>query len=944
MDIKINGNLYLQNEYQTGNIKSQDVTSRKAVLKRNEGAFKAVAEYYYDKTGMYDATGNSMVKENSDIITEETKKASMAECMDTLKNLVTPEDYSQLEAWGLIPDEDNPEAFVSVYERIQIELAAYCEDYDISNLNINKNKMKEVLGSEAMAAAVSRAEDIGEAGSVLSDDAKKYILENKLQPTIDNVYKAVYSGKSSAEAKELSDDQWKQLSPQVEKFFETNGIENSSENMDRAKWIISENLPLNVENMTTLIQMDGVNFDDASYMEKLSQDISYNIYFGGDGMTTDITGKGYDMEAVNEAVKTVNSAIDEDVEYIVKNNYKLNIENLKLRIEERNKKQQENIQADKIINEEALASQSEKNKILSEARAVLTAGSLFMMQKAGIKINFTELTVLIEVSAAKNNTFAESVFMLDGTVATDEEKNILTDTLQVMRGFSEIPVSVAGKIYTGQTEYTPEAVYEEGQKLAEKYRMAEKSYEALGTEVRSDLGDSIDKAFRNIDDILNDQSIEVNDENRRAARVLSYNTTEITAESVQAVTGILDELDSLTKNLTPRAAVYLIKNGINPLNTRIDRLNDKLKEINETLEADDEDEKYSEFLWKLEKSKDITAEERDAYIQRYRVLEHINRQDGRAAGAVSKAGQEMTLSNMYSAVKTIKLKSVDKKVDDQFGLLESGYNKDDLTAYMEKFTSIAEDETLHGEYKYQRFREKMESFMGTQTITEHELAQMVTGMESTSVNNIYSAMIASDPGFYKMMKSLDDEKLLEESDKISEMWQSEDDLSEEEVVKAYNNLNKVADTKNTEGTFERAVLKNDIKQAISFMARQADSRSYYVPMEISGDTTIVHMTFKQGDQSQKGRISIYSETAAGRISVLMCRKNDTYNIYAAADSEELKEKLEELMETEVVISDAVNEGMWNDVTEDNSEETYEVTYGELVKQAKAFINNVLKRI
>ncbi len=40
------------------------------------------------------------------------------------------------------------------------------------------------------------------------------------------------------------------------------------------------------------------------------------------------------------------------------------------------------------------------------------------------------------------------------------------------------------------------------------------------TAPRKDMGDSIQKAFRNVDDILEDLGLETNDSNRRAVRIL----------------------------------------------------------------------------------------------------------------------------------------------------------------------------------------------------------------------------------------------------------------------------------------------------------------------------------------------------------------------------------------------------------------------------------------
>ena len=51
--------------------------------------------------------------------------------------------------------------------------------------------------------------------------------------------------------------------------------------------------------------------------------------------------------------------------------------------------------------------------------------------------------------------------------------------------------------------------------------------------------------------------------------------------------------------MKPKTVLHLISKGINPLNTNIYELNDRLSEINMEINADDT-EKYSEYLWKLE--------------------------------------------------------------------------------------------------------------------------------------------------------------------------------------------------------------------------------------------------------------------------------------------------------------------------------------------------------
>ena len=952
MDMKINGNLQIQNEYKSVSKdvnNSKELENKSVVFSRNVDAFKKVASSMesniYSSSGACKDDTSNQLQENID---SEFKSANMIKCIDTLKSMVTPEDYSQLEEWGLVPDEENPQSFVTVYERIQIELMAYCEDYNMPGVGGNKEKYKEVLGSDAAANALDRVKDMKKVGK-LSDDTKKYIMENNLAPTLDNVYKAVHSGVSNGAQTMpvgLDSAQWQQLEPQVKSFFEKNGFENNSGNIDNAKWIISNNLPLNVDNMTLINDLNNVDFEDAEFVASLEENIAKAITLGEDGVDVLVTGKDFDSEAVRAAVDTVRSAMDSDVDYILKNNKKLNIKNLKQRIEARKKEEiNKNLQERK---ENASLTES-TNKVLIEARAVLTSGSLFTMQKMGVSITYTEITVLIDMSVENRSNLAENIFMLDGGQPSEPEKNLLIETMSMMSGFSKLPIGVAGSVYTSTIEFTVSEVYREGSSLAARYKMAGETYEAVGTEVRADLGDNIRKAFRNVDELLSSEGIELNDENRRAARVLGYNSLEITVEAVETMGNIVSQLDMLTKNLTPKAAVHLIRNGINPLNTNIEQLNEQLVEINKEIAAEDMEEKYSEYLWKLEKNKGITKEERDAYIQLYRIIEHINREDGRAAGSVAKAGANLTLANLYTAVKTMRAKSVDKTIDDDFGLLESGYSQDDLTKYMENVSQIMNDEELHNEYKYERFIKKLDKVLDNETVSEQELMRITSTMENGSINNIYSAMLAYDKAFFKAVRNDGHNRAKTELEKLESVWSDiDEDMTEVQIVASYENLSKAAKATELVDTFERSILRKNMLNTFSFMAKQAENKSYYVPMEIAGEETVVHMTLKQGQANEKGRITIFAETAKGKLSVLINKKAESYEVCAAVDNSELKIKLETLVEGKVVITDKVLDGMWSDLYNENAYESEaednNTTYGELVREAKSFIHKVLKNI
>ena len=62
----------------------------------------------------------------------------------------------------------------------------------------------------------------------------------------------------------------------------------------------------------------------------------------------------------------------------------------------------------------------------------------------------------------------------------------------------------------------------------------------------------------------------------------------------------------------------------------------------------DDTERFSQFLWKLERNKEISEEERRSFIGVYRLLHQVEKSDGAAIGAVLNQGADLTLKNLLS--------------------------------------------------------------------------------------------------------------------------------------------------------------------------------------------------------------------------------------------------------------------------------------------------------
>ena len=93
------------------------------------------------------------------------------------------------------------------------------------------------------------------------------------------------------------------------------------------------------------------------------------------------------------------------------------------------------------------------------------------------------------------------------------------------------------------------------------FAQANESYETLMTAPRSDMGDSITKAFSNVDDILQDLQLDTSETNRRAVRILAYNNTEITPENIMEVKALDEQMQRAFSNMKPAVTLEMIRRG-----------------------------------------------------------------------------------------------------------------------------------------------------------------------------------------------------------------------------------------------------------------------------------------------------------------------------------------------------------------------------------------------
>ncbi len=850
----------------------------------------------YDKTGRENEQNQG---KNSGFETKQDFKAYINENIEKLKELVTDEDYSAMSELGLAPDKEDPHTLLTVYERIQIELAAWCDGYDISGLNINSDKIKAVLGSSAMASAVKMA---GETGG-LTDAAKSYLMKNDLEPTIENAYKAVHStsGTDSAVAS-LSDTEWNELKEQISGILEKSGMEINEENIQNAKWLVEHDIQVTAEN---LLKIAELNQADMQNTDVIVSNTAFALMMGMRGTEAYVTQSWIRTDEITQTMDAIANVSDETIYDIVNDDAVLNAANIK---KYQAAEQEKNGDARQKENQRNFENPSfiRARTVIVEARLVMTSSSLLNMQKLGINITYTEISVMLTQTKQDNNNYYSSFFEEQGSAAVD-----MTDTLNsmmdIMKSMSQVPSAVMAEIYKGTMEFTLESVYEESKNLSTSYTKAELAYEAVGTQVRTDLGDNISKAFENIDNILKDIGIDVNESSRRAARILGYNQMEITKEAVFKMESLMGELDYVRDNLTPKTAAYLVENHVNILNTDIRELNQHLVELNAMIGAD-ESEDFAKYLWKLEKAGEISEENRNRYVDLYRTLNMVESMDSSSIGAVTLEGAEFTLNNLLSAVKS-KKKTVDIKVDDTVGLQEintdaKDTSSEDIAQFVRRMAARVKTglnaENVEKIYKEGRFgeinlgnlvdlvsdnesvrtnarlnaeyvKQVMDNYFkeaAEEGITEDTVLALMESGQNASMENIVSAMQLSMPGSDFRKYLLDGQSKKEAAERILEKF--EDEESAKEAVKE---LKKTASVKDMGGparklSYEQVKSMADINRNLRFMVKSTENESYHIPVDIDGEAVNIRVSFVRDEGEGKVNVSM-NTMAFGKIDCVI---------------------------------------------------------------------------
>ena len=796
------------------------------------------------------------------------------EKLEQLVNQTSGMELLGIKQEGYSLNADDVEKIETVIDQIQVKLAAYCDSYE-PPLPVDSDAAEEILGSAALAGSVTQklqeygvpvTEDnlkaVGEAAAMAESveaptrTQAGYMAANELEPTIENMYRTEHTPVPETGSEPLSDKDWEQLKSQAEKILSEAGLEASEDNLDTARWMIEQGIPMDKDMLRAF--SDILSVDGEMSTEEIVDTIAQAMAKGKEARDALMTGEGYTEERVEEVFA---------------------------RAREEASALQEAQSADSTggVGIEELT----RHRRLEEIRLMMTAQAGLTLLKKGIEIETLSLSELVDALKEQEQEYYKALYQCDGLEADTEKLEALQNVSLTVEALKELPSYVVGMMTESQgiQAVTVEATYEAGLPLKAALDAAYTAYDALMTAPDKEYGDSLSKAFGNIDDLLAEMDRETTPENRRVIKILAYNQMELNDANMDAVAELDREYQYLLKNLTPRVTMHMIEKQINPLNTEIHELNDQIEAIKEEI-GPEKSETYSEFLWKLEKKTELSKEDRDAYIGLYRLLNQVDRTGEAAIGALVNQNRDVTLDNLLSAVRSRRAKGMDISVDDEFGFLTDMIPKGvSISEQLKGFMQTMEEEP--GAYE-----EEQKKRMQTLAREDEMLRLLAQSEESVSLDNMEAShtLVYEEGSFLQRLQDIGKrtgrslQERLENKETMAEGYEELEDEAEAILSEAMQN------PRNGRETIEELRL---FHRTVSLTGRLASFEDYHMPVDIDGETCAVHVRLihKEGEAGTAELSMKFPEGGTLRADFRL--NEDSLTAFVIADSAELLEKLKE---------------------------------------------------
>lgn len=858
--------------------------------------------------------------------------------------------------------DDGYDVIVTETDKIKAVLAKAGVDISIYGDDLSREQLTDITGSQTEAAmlvnqmkaydipatddnikagtdAIDRAKSI----TNISNETKAYLVRNNMNPTVSNVYKATYSSSQVQNYKQkvgITDNVkqlYEELKPQLKQILEEAHIDSSDENLNQCRWLIDEDIAVTPDNVLLANQIDGIT----AAGENVSSDfyaraVTEALAMGKKAADATMSQDGLTFDMAREVCDVLSEATAEDIVTLESDNMPVTIENLSKLIAARGKdgaasQASANKALDNQITDSREARLVTAQRKLEEARLSMTAEANLSLIKKGVSIDTEPIERVVELLKQQENKYYGALFGESSVEASDDRVRMYNNVCDIFNQMKQQPAYVLTLESSDDTVYE---LYTAGKAMKQSLEAAS-GYETLMTSPRADMGDSISKAFQNVDDILKELQIETSESNRRAVRILAYNSTNITEENIKQIKSIDEQVQRAFSDMTPAVTLEMIKRGISPLDMSMSDISDTARQI-KSENHDERDEKFSEFLWKLEKKNEISEEERDSYIGIYRLISQVEQSDGAVIGSLVNQGADITMKNLLTAVRVRGKSAMDYKVDDTFAgvdsvsrgikidsQIESAYQANCLrdvldTLSPEKMEFVQDDSWL--EMTPEQLRQAVYEADEDNTLSEQYATEQLRQFnQAVSVpENVYAFLEKYDVKTTAVNLMAASRLMKNPSEAVRNLWERGDSATArallDETLRRFSesvkNPKELAQAQETladtaEHVMDSMIIEDrhtgsiDLRQMkllcsqLRIASNMSRQENYIVPIETADGVTGMKLSIVRGED-KKGMVDIFLEDKkCGRVAAYFEAKENSVSAMIVTDDEQTKKLFED---------------------------------------------------
>jgi len=908
--------------------------------------------------------------------------------MAVMSNSMSKEDFAKLQEEGYRVGHTDIDTVVSIVDKIKATMAQSGQIVVGYTDDLSTEELTQITGDISLALSIADsfkdhnipATEENVKGAVdaftkamqapaISDGAMKYMVTNGQELTIENVYlagyKSVANDKTQATGyfaddlagyygRKADDVDPEKLASQMERIVDEAGLPVNDATLGEAKWLVENGIALTTDSLALLHDVRQLTYPMEP--DRVIDSIAIAI---SEGKKPQDAGLAKETDLYHQAAKLERDTAgitDYAIRMSIKKGEKLSLGNLI----------QNQRNASQGSDSAPLTGDSEKRFVkaklqLEEVRLRMSLETNVRLLKRGFSIDTAPIQEVVERLREADETQAKVLFDTDSAQIAQLRKQLFDETLQKTDEIRQMPVDTVGRYAFLQRKVTLQDVHERGQNLRQEYMQAGRAYETMMTAPRSDLGDSIGKAFRNVDFLVEEMGLEVCEANSRAVRILAYNQIPVNRDSVAIVKNADLSLQRVVEKLTPANALYMVRDGVNPLDMSLDDLYEYLNQIPQTKE--DEIEKLGKFIYKLDRKKGITQDEKEACIGVFRLIRQVEKGDFKALGAVVGADQSLSLMNLLKAVRTRNAGHMDHIVDDEFGGMQGAGEEANLitrqiSSYYEKridqiydhlepekllslhlgdettVEQLAEameqqemDQELEDDYQ----RENLHTIRQVAKVSDEAIGAVLEGKASMNADHLLAAdYLRNYRGVTmrrvrSMAKAVDeatsriatDEPPFDEQfgDAVTKLHQNLE--GRPEAQESYQSFLEVSQNLLTEASMLVKQDKMDMQSVVMYMKQMqflsdmSREENYEIPLSVGGEFTSLNLKIVH-NKDEAGQVGISLQTL--ELSNVYARFRIDKGVVSGVVTSTGRDGLEQLRSRQIVLEDSIRESVGLDVS------------------------------